>query len=313
MSGLAILGAGAFGTALAVAWGQGREVVLWGRRGAGEGAERLPGVVLPPGVHRSTDFAEAAAAETVVIALPAQALRGFLAERGAALGGRRLVACGKGMDLATGLGPTALIAAACPGAVAAMLSGPGFAADIAAGLPTALTIGCAEDASGAALQADLATPTLRLYRTTDVAGVELGGALKNVVAIAAGVVAGAGLGESARAAVVTRGFAEMARLAAGLGARPETLAGLSGLGDLILTCTSPRSRNYAHGLALGAGRPPAAGVTVEGLATARAALALGRAQGVELPVAECVAALAGGTMTVEDSVRALMSRPLRPE
>jgi glycerol-3-phosphate dehydrogenase (NAD(P)+) len=242
-----------------------------------------------------------------------QALRGFLAAQAARLDGRPLVACCKGIDLDTLQGPTAMIAAACPAAIPAVLTGPSFAADIARGLPTALTLACTDAAAGARLQSTLAGPTLRLYRTTDTIGAELGGALKNVTAIAAGIAFGAGLGESARAAVITRGHAETTRLAARLGARPETMAGLSGLGDLVLTATSERSRNYAHGLALGRGTPPPAGVTVEGVATARAAARLAAALGVALPMAETVAEVCDGSLRVAQAIEQLFNRPLKEE
>ncbi|MBC7157371.1 MAG: NAD(P)H-dependent glycerol-3-phosphate dehydrogenase, partial [Rhodobacteraceae bacterium] len=221
--------------------------------------------------------------------------------------------CCKGIELGSGLGPAGLIARALPGARAALLTGPGFAADIGAGLPTALTLACADDALGAALQAALAGPVIRLYRTSDVAGAELGGALKNVIAIAAGLTIGAGLGDSARAAVLTRGFAEMVRLATACGARAETLAGLSGLGDLVLTCTSEKSRNFTHGVALGRGAVPAAGVTVEGVATATAALALARGAGVEMPLARTVAEVCAGTTPLNAAIAGLMARPLKEE
>jgi glycerol-3-phosphate dehydrogenase (NAD(P)+) len=194
----------------------------------------------------------------------------------------------------------------------AVLTGPGFAGEIARGLPTALTLACADRALGRRLQAALATPRLRLYLTDDVAGAELGGALKNVVAIACGMVEGAGYGHSARAALMTRGFAEMTRLAAALGGRAATLAGLSGLGDLALTCNSAQSRNFALGRALGAGEA-AAEATVEGVATARAACQLGARRGVELPVAAAVADVLEGATTVAGAMEALMARPLKEE
>ncbi len=309
---VAILGAGAFGSALALALAANGPVTLWGRGLSGRQPARLPGVTLPQAVTPTDDLARVAE-DTVLLALPMQALAGFLAEQGDRLDGRRLVACSKGVDLATLQGPAQVIRAACPQAAPAVLTGPSFAADIAAGLPTALTLACADDDLGAELQAMLSTPVLRLYRTTDVAGAELGGALKNVVAIAAGVVAGAGLGESARAALVTRGFAEMTRAAVALGARAETLTGLSGLGDLMLTCFSQQSRNLRFGLALGRGEAFPAGVTVEGAATARAMTRLAAERGIEMPVTAMVAALLDGRVTVPQAMQALMSRPLKQE
>ena len=310
-----IMGAGAFGGALAIALAQGgREVTLWARDPAQveaiRAARRLPrlGAALPEGVTPTAD-PDPGAAEAVLLAVPAQALRGVLAAHGDLLAGRDLVACCKGIDLATGTGPSALIRAL-PGARPAVLTGPSFADDIARGLPTALTL-AAED--GAALQRLLSTERLRLYLTDDLLGAELGGALKNVVAIACGAAHGAGLGESARAALMTRGFAEIVRLGAALGARAETFAGLSGLGDLALTCGSPLSRNFRFGAALGQGLPFADGVTVEGAATARAVLPLAARHGIAMPVAEAVAALVAGETGVDGAMRALLARPLREE
>ncbi|MDO5647214.1 NAD(P)H-dependent glycerol-3-phosphate dehydrogenase [Paracoccus sp. (in: a-proteobacteria)] len=310
---IAVLGAGAFGTALAIALAARGPVTLWGRRvdWARENP-RLPGIAMPDAL-RVTDDLDAARADTVLLALPAQALRGFLAEHGARLEGARLVSTAKGIDLTTLTGPSALIADACPGATVAVLTGPSFAADIARGLPTALTLACADPQAGRDLQHDLSTPVLRLYRTTDTVGAELGGALKNVIAIAAGAVIGAGLGDSARAALITRGFAEMARLATHLGARAETLTGLSGFGDLTLTCTSDASRNFRYGRALGAGQDFDAATTVEGAATARAVARMAAANGLDLPIATMVAHLADGAISVENAMDHLLNRPLKEE
>lgn len=311
---VAILGAGAFGTALAIALSANAPVTLWGRKtGWGRENPRLPGVTLPSAILTTSDLSSAMTAGTILLALPAQALGGFLAQHGAALDGKALVNTAKGIDLTRLTGPSALIAEACPAAQVAALTGPSFAADIARGLPTALTLACADAGTGRALQQALSTPVLRIYRTTDVAGAELGGALKNVIAIAAGVVIGAGLGDSARAAIITRGFAEMTRLAARLGARPETLTGLSGLGDLTLTCTSPQSRNFRYGHALGAGEAFDGSTTVEGAATARAVAALAARLHEDLPIAAMVARLADGAVSVDKAVDHLMSRPLKEE
>lgn len=312
---IGVAGAGAFGVALAVALARdGRAVRLWGRE-AGLAARReslrLPGVRLPEAVEVAENVSALAEGEPILLAMPMQALRGFLAAEGRDLLASDLVACCKGIDLETLVGPAEVMQAAGARGAVAVLTGPSFAADIARGLPTALTLACAGP-QGKALQHALSTAALRLYRTEDVIGAELGGALKNVIAIAAGVVAGAGLGESARAALVTRGYAEMARLAEAMGARPETLAGLSGLGDLILTCTSPQSRNFAHGAALGAGKVPVA-ATVEGVATARAAVRLAAAKKIEVPVAAMVARLVEAEIGVGEAVTVLMSRPLKQE
>jgi glycerol-3-phosphate dehydrogenase (NAD(P)+) len=319
MSGIAILGAGAFGTALALTLArEGQTVTLWTRDAAQAedmrrtrvNLARMPRVSLPDAVQVTSEVA-GIGADCVLLAVPVQALRGFLAEHGAALDGRTLVSCGKGIDRETGLRPSELIARACPAARVAALTGPSFAEDIAAGLPTALTLAVAED--GEWLQERLSTRGLRLYLTHDIVGAELGGALKNVIALAAGITIGAGLGESARAAVVTRGFAEITRFAVSEGASPETLAGLSGLGDLLLTCTSPKSRNFAAGLAVGEGQPTAKGVTIEGLATAEAITAIAAARGIDMPLSATVAAVTHGRMTVAEAAELLMSRPLRKE
>jgi glycerol-3-phosphate dehydrogenase (NAD(P)+) len=313
---IAIAGAGAFGTALAIALSA-QPVTLWARDAAQISATRqsprLPGVPIPDSVTISADPSAMTQAEAVLIAIPAQSLRPFLHDHRDILDGQRIVACGKGIDLTTLTGATATIAAALPRATAALLTGPSFAADIARGLPTALTIACANDTAGASLQHLLSTPTLRLYRTTDTTGAELGGSLKNVIAIACGACIGAGLGESARAALMTRGFAEMTRLAGRLGADPETLAGLSGFGDLVLTATSPQSRNYAFGLSLGRATAFDPATTVEGIATARAVTALGRKLALDLPITNAVAALCDGDLTIARAMETLLTRPLKEE
>lgn len=312
---IAVAGAGAFGTALAVALGrEGRAVTLWARD-LGDMAETrrnaryLPGVELPETVTVTANSDVFDRAEVVLLAVPMQALDGFLERHGAALDGKSLVACCKGVDMATLQGPSAVIAARCPKARVAVLTGPSFAADIARGLPTALTLAGADEA----LQARLSTPSLRLYRSADVVGAELGGALKNVMAIAAGVVMGAGLGDSARAALMTRGFAEMQRFALAKGARVETLAGLSGLGDLILTCTSAQSRNFRFGEALGREVAFDPAVTVEGAATARAVARMAVRDGIDMPITQMIAALMAQEMTLRQVIQALMSRPLKEE
>lgn len=311
---VAILGAGAFGTALAVAISARGPITLWGRDVSwGRENPRLPGVTLPSAVTTTDDLRAACAADTILLALPAQKLAGFLAEHGALLNQRTLVSTAKGIDLTRLTGPSVMIADACPGATVAVLTGPSFAADIARGLPTALTLACADMDAGVALQHALSTPVLRLYRTADVTGAELGGALKNVIAISAGVVIGAGFGDSARAALITRGFAEMTRLAIRLGAQADTLAGLSGLGDLTLTCTSAQSRNFRFGQSLGKGEAFDPSVTVEGAATARAVTALARDLGEDLPIAAMVARLATGEVSVREAAEDLMTRPLKEE
>ncbi|MBW6507700.1 MAG: NAD(P)-dependent glycerol-3-phosphate dehydrogenase [Rhodobacteraceae bacterium] len=318
---IGVLGAGAFGTALAVALARNGAVTLWARDAAHaaemhknrSNARRLPGVSLPENVSVTAQFAKVAANDLLLLAVPMQQMAEFLAQHAAFLQGRSLVACSKGIDLATGLGPAALIANSIPGATPALLTGPSFAADIARGLPTALTLACTCDTAGETMQARLSTPVLRVYRTTDMIGAELGGALKNVVAIAAGVVIGARLGDSARAALMTRGFAEMNRFATDRGARPETLMGLSGLGDLVLTCTSAQSRNFRFGQSLGAATGFDANTTVEGVATAKAVSKLAKTVGVDMPIANMVEALVEQEIAVGDAIRSLLSRPLKQE
>jgi glycerol-3-phosphate dehydrogenase (NAD(P)+) len=317
---IGVVGAGAFGTALAVAQAaEGREVRLWGRDPAAIAAAdaaranpRLPGVPLPPGLGCVSDLADLAGADPLLLVVPAQETGAFLAAHAAALPAVRLVLCAKGIGREGVRLQSEIAAERAPGHALAALTGPGFAGEIARGLPTALTLACADPEVGRRLQLGLATRRLRLYLTDDVTGAELGGSLKNVIAIACGMVEGAGLGASARAALMTRGFAEMTRLAVACGARAETLAGLSGLGDLSLTCNSTQSRNFALGRALGAGaaRP---GGTVEGVATARAACQLGAARGVELPIAVAVANVLDGSLTVEGAMETLLARPLREE
>ena len=312
---IVVAGAGAFGTALAVALGAERRAVTLWARDVGEMAERrqnaryLPGVDLPETVTVTANRDVFARAEVVLLAVPMQVLGGFVEVNAALFGGKWLVACCKGVDMATLQGPSAVIRARCADAQIAVLTGPSFAADIARGLPTALTLAGADEA----LQARLSTPSLRLYRSADVVGAELGGALKNVMAIAAGVVMGAGLGDSARAALMTRGFAEMQRFALAKGARVETLAGLSGLGDLILTCTSAQSRNFRFGEALGREVAFDPAVTVEGAATARAVARMAVRDGFDMPITQMIAALMAQEMTLRQAIQALMSRPLKEE
>lgn len=316
---IAVLGAGAFGTALAVALAQGgRQVTLWGRNAdvmvqmaRDRQAPRLPGASLPAGISPTADLLACNDAKTVLLAVPMQTLAPFLAHH--PLPRVPLVACCKGIDLGSGEGPSAVLTRLCPGQPNAVLTGPGFAADIARGLPTALTLACRDEALGQVLQERLSSPQMRLYRTTDQIGAELGGALKNVIAIAAGLVIGAGFGESARAALMTRGFAEMQRLALQMGARPETLQGLSGLGDLILTCGSDLSRNFRYGRALGAGESFDRGVTIEGAATARAVSGLAHARGIDMPITEMVTAVIDGRCSIAEAAAVLLSRPLKQE
>ncbi len=318
-----MLGAGAWGTALAVqAALHGTEVRLWARDPAAAAAidaarasHRLPGISLPGGLTVTGDMTRALeGAAAVLLAVPVQHLRAV-----AGLvppGGAPFVVCAKGVETATLRLPLEIIGALHPGRAAAVLSGPNFAAEIAAGLPAAAVLAAEDRDCRAALIGLLATPRFRLYGNDDVIGTQVGGAAKNVVAIAAGVVIGAGFGENARAALVTRSLAELARLATSLGGRPDTVMGLSGLGDLLLTCTGARSRNYSLGLALGRGAALAdilAGrdEVTEGVATAPALVA--RAGAVELPVCAAVVGVLDGSATPRQAMSALLSRPLRNE
>lgn len=318
---ICVIGAGAFGTALAVALANdGNKVTLYARNADAVAAmtterlnPRLPDVTLPKAITVTHGFEEAAQSDVILFAVPTQTLVGVLTDNAHLLAGKSLVACCKGIDIKTLFGPVAAIYGAVPTATAAMLTGPSFAADIARGLPTALTLACADAEKGVLLQELLSTRTLRLYRTTDTIGAELGGALKNVIAISCGVAIGAGLGESARAAVMTRGFAEMQRLAAKLGALPETLVGLSGFGDLALTCTSEQSRNYRYGFALGKGETFDPTQTVEGAATAIALAKLSADMDIDLPICSIVAKLVKTETNVENALADLMSRPLKEE
>ena len=274
---------------------------------------RLPDITLPEALTPTSDFHLAASAEVLLLAVPMQKLRSVLEANREALDGKVLVACCKGIELKTGLGPIAVISEVLPGARSALLTGPSFAADIARGLPTALTLACADADLCRRLQEQLTTANLRLYRTTDTCGAELGGALKNVIAIACGAVIGAGLGDSARAALMTRGYAEMQRMALACGAKPETLAGLSGFGDLTLTCSSTLSRNYQLGLSIGRGDGFDPTVTVEGAATARATAAKAKTMRLDMPLTETVVGLLNGDLTIASASAQLLARPLKEE
>jgi glycerol-3-phosphate dehydrogenase (NAD(P)+) len=318
---IAILGSGAFGTALAISLARdGRDVTLWGRDADAMETlrqtrqnPRLPGIDLPENMALSEGLETVCTANTLLLATPMQSLSALLDRIENPLSGTCLVACCKGIDLTDSTGPSGIIAARKPKAVPAILTGPSFAADIARGLPTALTLACADTDVGPILQQQLSTRTIRLYRTTDMIGAELGGALKNVIAIACGACIGARLGDSARAALMTRGFAEMARIAAHFGADPDTLNGLCGLGDLTLTCTSDGSRNYRLGLALGRGETFDPDITVEGAATARAMAQIAKQTALDLPICTTVARLVSDTLSVPQALNALLSRPLKEE
>ncbi len=316
---ISVLGGGAFGTSLALALARdGNSVTLWCRDGQvaksmektrGSGP-RLPGHTLPDSLRVTAD-SSAFEADVCLLAVPMQTLSAFLETLPA--NRNTLVACCKGIDRKTGLGPVSTINAIQPHATAAILTGPSFAADIAAGLPTALVLACADLAVAERVQGLLARPTLRVYRSADVIGAELGGALKNVVALAAGMAIGAGLGDSARASVIARGFAEMQRFAAAKGADRETLMGLSGLGDLVLTCTSTKSRNFAAGCAIGQGNALDPSITVEGVATAPAVCDEAIMMSLDLPMISAVADVVTGKLDITEAIETLLARPAGKE
>ena len=321
---IGVAGAGAWGVALAnAAAAAGRTVILWGRDEAGMRAlaathrsDRLPGVDLARPVVATSDLVDFAACDAILVAAPAQSSRELAMRLATAPGSAPLVACAKGIERGAHAFMTEVLAQAAPDRPRAILSGPSFAADVAAGLPTAVTLASADEDLARALCDALRGPALRLYHSTDVRGVEIGGAAKNVLAIACGVAAGRGLGASAGAALVARGFAELRRFGEAFGARGSTLMGLSGLGDLVLTCSSPQSRNFAFGRALGRGLSPAeagAGGLVEGRFTALALTELARERAVDMPIANCVEALIEGSLDVEGAVSALLHRPPKGE
>lgn len=304
MKRIGIIGAGAWGTALAiVARKAGREVVLWGRDPAGSHP-----------IQPTRNLGEAARSDALLVVVPAQSVREVCNALGPVLGDSvPVVVCAKGIERGTLMSMSEVVAETLPGRPVAVLSGPTFAGEVARGLPAAVTLACRDAALSEALAAALRTPAFRPYHSTDVAGAELGGAVKNVLAIACGITQGRALGENARAALITRGLAEMTRLALARGGRAETLMGLAGLGDLTLTCTSATSRNYAHGFAIGRGEAPTGGVVVEGVSTAAALVALAARHKVEMPIAEAVDAILNRGADIDAVIAGLLARPLRAE
>ncbi|MFL9840257.1 NAD(P)H-dependent glycerol-3-phosphate dehydrogenase [Sphingomonas sp. ST-64] len=321
---IGVLGGGAWGTALAQVAARGAQpVTLWAREDdvvtsvntAHENASFLPGVPLSPSIRATSDLADLSDRDALLVVVPAQFLRAVLAQLPA--GNRPLVLCAKGIEAGTQKLVAEVARELHPAAPVAVLSGPTFAHEVAKGLPTAVTLACEDEALRDALAERLGSPTFRTYGSSDVAGAEIGGAVKNVLAIACGVVEGAGLGLNARAALIARGFAEMTRFGVARGGRPETLAGLSGLGDLVLTCSSTNSRNFSLGLGLGQGKAATElladrRTVAEGAATAPVLREAARAAGVEMPVTEAVCALLEGT-PVRAVVDALLARPPRGE
>lgn len=323
-----VLGAGAWGAALAQVCARAELApLIWAREPEvveavnlrHENPLFLPGVALDPKVRATHEVAALAACDMILAVAPAQFLRGALAALAPVLAeGTPVVLCAKGVEQGSLKLMTEVLAETLPKAAPAVLSGPSFAAEVARGLPTAVTLACADAALGEALARALATPTFRPYLSSDMIGAEAGGAVKNVLAIACGVVEGKDLGRSAHAALITRGFAEMTRFAVALGARAETLAGLCGLGDLVLTCSSPQSRNMSVGLALGRGQSLAEALAgrlsvAEGVASAPAVMALAERLGVEMPICRAVAALVAGQIEVDAAIHGLLTRPLKSE
>ena len=323
---IGIIGTGAWGTALAISGAStGTDVVLIARDATSaakiqadrENAHRLPGITLPTNLQVTADWAALREASLILLVVPAQTLRSVLqAHRQFLPSHCPLVICAKGLEKQTGQTMAEIVAEEAPGHPIALLSGPNFAIEVAQGLPTAATLACTDPVLGAELARQLSHRGFRVYASTDIAGVALGGALKNVIAIACGIVAGRGLGENARAALLTRGLAEITRLANRLGAQPETLMGLAGLGDLALCCSSLQSRNYAFGYHLGQGMEKVAaagGNLAEGAATAEAVLTLAAHYDLEMPIAGAVQAILSGSLPIETAIEALMLRPLKVE
>ncbi|HEY4747263.1 MAG TPA: NAD(P)H-dependent glycerol-3-phosphate dehydrogenase, partial [Steroidobacteraceae bacterium] len=276
---------------------------------------RLPGLRLDERIGIAPLSAEVGRYDAILLAVPSQHLRDAARVIAPELApGTPVIACAKGIERGTHAFMTEVIADSARAALPAILSGPSFAADVARGLPAAVTLAARDETTAAALARALGSAVLRPYHSSDVRGVEIGGAAKNVLAIAAGIVAGRGLGASAAAALVTRGFAELFRFGRAFGARPETLTGLSGLGDLILTCSSGQSRNYSFGIALGKGDPAlAGGKLAEGIFTAPVLLEMANEKGIEMPVAAAVVAILAGRASVDEATEALMTRPFRAE
>ena len=320
---IAVVGAGAWGTALANAIARaGRAVLLATRDRAGADmlvktreSPRLPGVRLDEHVGIAPLGSEVGRYDVILLAVPSQHLRAAASAIAPTLReGTPVIACAKGIERGTHRFMTEVIAESARPALPAILSGPSFAADVARGLPAAVTLAAGDETVAAALARALGSAALRPYHSTDVRGVEIGGAAKNVLAIAAGIVAGRGLGASADAALVTRGFAELFRFGRAFGARPETLTGLSGLGDVILTCSNAQSRNYSYGMALGRGDPAhAGGVLAEGIFTAPVLVEMANAKGIDMPIANAVVDILAGRASVDEATETLLTRPFRAE
>lgn len=326
---ISVIGAGSWGTALAVLWANaGHDTTLYARdqaqaaqmQATRQNGRYLPGIALPANLTVTSDLPDALNAGLIIVAVPAQGLRATLNDlRDAELSiTTPLVLCSKGIELGSGLLMAEVAAQVVPGQKLAVLSGPNFAGEVARGLPTASVIACEDAALCTELVTTLSTPTFRLYAGRDIIGAEIAGAVKNVLAIACGIAHGKGLGENARAALITRGLAEIKRLAVACGANAETLAGLSGTGDVVLTCSSPTSRNMSFGVELGLGLSTEAILAqrqsvVEGVPTAAAVLALAARHEIDLPICRAVKSVLTGDSTPDAAIRALLERPLRGE
>jgi glycerol-3-phosphate dehydrogenase (NAD(P)+) len=322
---IAVLGGGAWGTALAQTCARvGRVVTLWefDAANADHLASRresrfLPGVKLDDSIKVTRVLAEAARSDAILLVVPAQAIRSVIKSLAQTIGaGTPVIACAKGIEHGTHKFMTEIIAECAPNATPAIMSGPSFAVDVARGLPTAVTVAAADATLAGELARAIGSASFRPYHTSDVRGVEIGGAVKNVLAIAAGIVTGRGLGASASAALTTRGFAELVRFGKAFGGRPETMTGLAGLGDLILTCSSPQSRNFSCGVALGKGEKPegaAHGKLAEGVFTAPVLLEMAREKNIEMPISAAVAAVLAQELSVDAAIESLLTRPIKSE
>ncbi len=325
---ISVIGAGAWGTALAsVTCRAGRSVTIWALEAEvvesinqnHENSTYLAGVALPESLHATQDLDHLDTTDAILMVAPAQHVRTVLKNiHPHVKKGTPIVLCSKGIETRTGEMMTDVLADEIPGAVPAVLSGPSFAKDVAIGLPTAVTLACANTHVREALGAAIGIPTFRVYQSDDLIGAEIGGAVKNVLAIACGIVEGRNLGESARAALIARGFSEIRAFAKAMGGQKETLAGLSGLGDLILTCSSRQSRNMSLGLALGEGATlddimAARNTVAEGVHSAKAVVSLAKQHKIDMPISDAVAGIVGGHITVDEAIENLLNRPFKDE
>jgi glycerol-3-phosphate dehydrogenase (NAD(P)+) len=325
---IGIIGAGAWGTALAQALSKaGRQIVVWAHEAevveainkSHKNPTFLPGVALNPAITATTVLSEAGEADAVFMVVPAQFMRGVAARMAPSLAqGVPVVVCAKGIEQESCALMTEVVAETLPGHPVGVLSGPTFAAEVARGAPTAVTVAASDNATGEDLVEAVGSEQIRPYQSSDVIGAEIGGAVKNVLAIACGITEGRKFGDNARAALITRGLSEMTRLCVAKGGKAETMMGLSGLGDLTLTCTSTQSRNYSLGMALGEGQTLADIMAsrrsvAEGVFSAEAVTALAHQLGIEMPIVEAVDAIVNRDETVDAAIKGLLTRPFRNE